>query len=105
MELAKSTYSIAKMLPGEEKYALADQIRRSSVSVPSNIAEGYGRSGAKEYARFLSMARGSAYELETQIILCVDLGYLHEEDAANALRLIKEVVSMLTTILSKLGNM
>lgn len=105
MELAKSAYSIAKMLPGEEKYALADQIRRSSVSVPSNIAEGYGRSGAKEYARFLSMARGSAYELETQIILCVDLGYLHEEDASNALRLIKEVVSMLTAILSKLGNM
>ncbi len=48
MELAKSAYLIARMLPGEEKYALVDQIRRSSVSVPSNIAEGYGRNGAKE---------------------------------------------------------
>ena len=88
----------------EENHALADQIRRSSVSIPSNIAEGYGRTSPKEYARFLSMARGSSYELETQIILCVDLGYIREADTVKAIELCKEVARILTRILQSLGN-
>ena len=104
MELAKAAYLLARMLPREENYALADQIRRSSVSIPSNIAEGYGRTGSKEYARFLSMARGSSYELETQIILCVDLGYIQEADTVKAIGLCKEVARILTRILQSLVN-
>ena len=104
MELAKAAYALARMLPKEENYALADQIRRSAVSVASNIAEGYGRTSAREYTRFLSMARGSGYELETQILLCVELGYIKDSETTKALSLGKEVSKMLTVIISKLGN-
>ena len=104
MELAKAAYALTKRLPREENYALADQIRRSAVSIPSNIAEGYGRTTTKEYARFLSIARGSGYELETQILLCVDLGYFKEEETVHTLCLGKEVSKMLTAILTKIGN-
>ena len=104
MELAKEAYLLAGKLPKQENYALADQIRRSAVSVPSNIAEGYGRTGPKEYARFLAISRGSSYELETQILLCVDLGYLEENDVVKALSLSQEVAKILTTIIQRLGN-
>ena len=104
MELAKAAYALTKLLPREEDYALSDQIRRSAVSIPSNIAEGYGRTTTKEYARFLSMARRSGYELETQLLLCIDLEYIDENEAALALRLNKEVSKMLTAIITKIGN-
>jgi four helix bundle protein len=101
MELATAAYKVAQKLPREENYALADQIRRSAVSVPSNIAEGYGRGSAKDYARFLSIARGSRYELETQLLLCVELGYVKEEEIASAIQLGYEVAKMLNVIISK----
>ena len=104
MELTKTAYLLARILPKEENYALGDQIRRSSVSIPSNIAEGYGRTSQRDYARFLSMARGSSYELETQILLCIDLGYVQEKDAAIAVGLCKEVARILTRIIQNLGN-
>ena len=104
MELAKTAYALTKQLPREENYALADQIRRSAVSVPSNIAEGYGRTSTRDYARFLSMARGSAYELETQLLLCVSFGYIQTKDISQPIELIKDVSKILTVILSKLGN-
>ena len=104
MELAKAAYLLTGKLPRQENYALADQIRRSSVSIPSNIAEGYGRSTPRDYARFLAMARGSSYELETQIILCVELGYIQQEDTISALGLCKEVEKIITRILQKLEN-
>ena len=104
MELTKTAYLLARRLPKEENYALGDQIRRSSVSIPSNIAEGYGRTSQRDYARFLSMARGSSYELETQILLCIDLGYVQEKDAAIAVGLCKEVARILTRIIQNLGN-
>ena len=104
MELTKTAYLLARILPKEENYALGDQIRRSSVSIPSNIAEGYGRTSPRDYARFLSMARGSSYELETQILLCIDLGYIQEKDAVTAVGLCKEVARILTRIIQNLGN-
>ena len=104
MELTKTAYLLARILPKEENYALGDQIRRSSVSIPSNIAEGYGRTSPRDYARFLSMARGSSYELETQILLCIDLGYIQEKDAVIAVGLCKEVARILTRIIQNLGN-
>ncbi len=59
MDLVEEVYRLLKLLPREEQYALSDQLRRAAVSVPSNIAEGYGRHAAKDYLRFLNIARGS----------------------------------------------
>ncbi len=103
MELAAEAYIVARKLPGEEIYALADQIRRSAVSIPSNIAEGYGRGSSKDYTRFLAIARGSRYELETQLFLSVDLGYVTENDIAKAIRLGQEVAKMLNVIIGKVN--
>ena len=102
MELAVAAYAIARKLPKEENFALADQIRRSAVSIPSNIAEGYGRGSPKDYARFLSMARGSRYELETQLFLCENLGYVTQDEISTAIRLGQEVAKMLNVIIGKI---
>lgn len=81
MDLASVIYSFVKMLPGEERFALADQMRRSVVSIPSNIAEGQSRGTPKEFAHFLRIAKGSTSELETQLLLCVKLGFVGQVDA------------------------
>ncbi len=75
-ELVKTVYVITKSFPMAEQFSLTSQIRRCVVSVPSNIAEGCGRQSAKETIHFLHIARGSLYELETQLILAGDLGYI-----------------------------
>ena len=79
MLLAKKVYSVQKGLPKEELFGLGDQIRRSVVSVPSNIAEGFGRGSDAEFARFLSIARGSLFEVKTQLQLASELGFLKIE--------------------------
>ena len=90
------------MLPKEENYALADQMRRAAISIPSNIAEGQQRQSAKEFVRFLYMAKGSCAELETQLLLCVRLGFLNENQITTALRLIDEVSRMISGLLANL---
>ncbi len=74
--LVKDIYRVTKQFPREEIYGLTSQMRRASVSVPSNISEGAARTSKKEFLQFLSIARGSLSELETQVILTTDLGYL-----------------------------
>ena len=74
--LCLEIYKITKTFPNEERYGLTSQIRRAAVFVPSNIAEGYGRRTTPEYIRFLYIAYGSICELETQILLSSDLGYI-----------------------------
>ena len=103
MELVKETYRLTSRLPREERYTLSDQLRRAAVSIPSNIAEGYGRSTTKDYVRFLSIARGSKYEVETQLLICVMLGYLSEEEISDATKICDEIGKMLTVILTKLS--
>ena len=76
MELAEDLYRLSAELPSEEKYGLVSQMRRSSISIASNIAEGTGRGSNKDFARFMNIALGSAFELETQILLSVRLGFL-----------------------------
>lgn len=73
MKLVTDVYLITKPLPKEELYGLTSQIRKSSVSVPSNIAEGYGRNSTNDYIRFLQIASGSLYELQTQLEICLNL--------------------------------
>ncbi|MFY0689835.1 MAG: four helix bundle protein [Cyclobacteriaceae bacterium] len=74
MALAKSIYDLTSEFPDEEKFGIISQMRRSSVSVPSNIAEGAGRNGNKEFANFLGIAMGSLFELETQVLLSKEIG-------------------------------
>jgi four helix bundle protein len=76
MQLAKEVYLLTKAFPKEELYGITSQIRRASVSIPSNIAEGAARNGDKEFIQFLYISLGSISELETQIILSKDLGFL-----------------------------
>jgi len=80
VELAKDVYIFTEKFPKKEVYSLTDQIRRAVVSVPSNIAEGKGRSSAKDFINFLSVARGSLYELATQLYIATEIGYLSEQD-------------------------
>ena len=87
-ELVREIYSITNDFPKEEAFGLISQIRRAVISIPSNIAEGYGRQYRSEYVRFLNIARGSCYEVETQLILCMDLGFLNADRAGNAMGLL-----------------
>ncbi len=98
-ELVKEVYKISSYLPERECYGLQSQIRRSAVSVPSNIAEGYRRKTTGAYIQFLNIAYGSAGELETQLLLCKDLYNLNSNFA---LQLLDEVSRMLWSMSSKL---
>lgn len=102
MDLVVETYRITKLLPKEELYALTNQIRRSAVSIPSNIAEGVGRKSNRDFCHFLKIAYGSLNELETQLILCCRLGYTEEAAILNAMQLSSEIGKMLNAMLQKL---
>ena len=102
MQIVEEIYALAKMLPKEELYALSNQIRRAAVSIPSNIAEGQARNSTKEFANFLSIARGSTAEVETQLIICVRLKYLQQTQIDQALSLCSEVGKMLNVLINKL---
>jgi len=80
MDLAESVYKFTRNFPKEELFGLTSQIRRAAVSIPSNIAEGASRAGSKEFLHFLHIARGSASELETQLLLAEKLGYVTKID-------------------------
>jgi len=99
MEAAEEVYKVVKKLPKEELYAMADQMRRAAVSIPSNIAEGQGRGSKKEFAWFLSVAQGSRAELETQLMLAVKIGYLPATDIEKALGLLEEISKLLTVLM------
>jgi four helix bundle protein len=79
MENAKKVFQVTALFPSSEKYGLVSQMNKCAVSIPSNIAEGAGRSSQKEFVQFLSIATGSAYELETQIMLAQSFEFINKE--------------------------
>lgn len=95
MDLVDEVYDLLPLLPDDERYALASQLRRASISVPSNIAEGYGRGSVKDYVRFLWMANGSLKELETQMLIGRRQNYWSKEQLRPAWDLSQETGKML----------
>ncbi len=103
-QLCLEIYKITKGFPREERYGLISQIRRAAVSIPSNIAEGYGRKTTPEYIRSLYFAYGSNCELETQISLSGDLSYIKAQEKEILQRNIGEVARMLKALIKSLEN-
>ncbi|MBR6894337.1 MAG: four helix bundle protein [Bacteroidaceae bacterium] len=102
MDLTVEIYSLVNKFPREENYALYDQMRRSVVSIPSNIAEGQGRNSAKEFVNFLSIARGSLWELETQIEISERLHYINSGQKNKVYEQTEEIGKMLNALATSL---
>jgi len=103
-QLCLGIYKITAAFPKEERYGLTSQVRRSAVSIPSNIAEGYGRKTTPDYVRSLYIAYGSVCELETQISLSGDLNYIAAETLKGLRKNISEVERMLKALIKALEN-
>ncbi|RJE70411.1 MULTISPECIES: four helix bundle protein [Reichenbachiella] len=91
MDLVEEVYSAVKKFPDDEKFGLTSQMKRCSTSIPSNIAEGAGRNTGKDFNRFLDMAVGSLFELETQTLLSARLGFMPNENQEVILKQISEI--------------
>jgi len=102
IDLVKAVYSATNDFPEEEKFGLTSQIRRSAVSIPSNIAEGSGRDSDKEFNHFLNIARGSTFELETQLIISGEIGILNSDELNQLSEKIDEIQRMITNLQKKL---
>lgn len=102
MTLVTEIYKITSSFPKEEIYGITSQIRRSSVSVPSNITEGYGRNSTGDYKRFLHISLGSLYELQTQIEICFRLKYLNNESFSILKVQTNELERMMNSLISKI---
>jgi four helix bundle protein len=100
--LTLEVYKATKSFPKDETYGLVSQLRRASASVPANIAEGYGRKGDAELGRFLSIAAGSACEVEYHLLLAKDLGYLSASEHSKLNDQVCEIKRMLGSFISKL---
>jgi four helix bundle protein len=104
IQLAKLVYGLTRNFPAEEKFGIVAQMRRAAVSVPSNIAEGQARHTTGEFIQFISHAEGSVAELDTQLIICVELTYTRAEDADAVFELISELRRMLNALRRKLAT-
>ena len=102
MELVEQVYKISNKLPKEEKFGLISQIRRCSISIPSNIAEGAGRNSNKEFIHFLSIANGSLSELKTQLILISRLKFISQDKINELLSLSDEIQRMIYSLQNSL---
>lgn len=103
-ELVKDIYILTEKFPNDEKFGLTSQIKRAAVSIASNIAEGSGRGSDKECVRFLDMANGSAFELETQLYLAFDLSFIDEDLLNKILEQVTEVQKLIYGFKTRLLN-
>jgi len=102
MDLVACIYQVTRFLPPDERFGLTQQLRRAAVSIPSNIAEGYGRRTRADYVRFLDIARGTANEVQTQLLLAERLGFLKQGQNIEALELTMEVQRILKGLVDSL---
>ena len=104
-QIVISTYKLIKDFPQEELYALTSQIKRASVSIPSNIAEGYGRNTEKSFGHFIDISRGSLYELETQLLIAKELEFIQDLDMFNhVISLINEESKMINAFYNSISK-
>jgi four helix bundle protein len=104
IKLAVEIYRLSQNFPVEERYGLTSQMRRSAISVPSNVAEGAGRRTDKEFAHFLRIGHGSICELETQLYVAYELGYVKDDVFSSVTTELTEVQKMLFSLISKFEN-
>lgn len=104
MNFVLAIYKATKLFPNDEVFGLTSQMRRAAVSIPSNIAEGFGRLHLREREDFLSISLGSACELETQLILSKDLGYISLDEVEQLMIDIQSIIKMLTGLIKSLGK-
>lgn len=104
MILVSAVYKLTRTFPDTERFGLTSQIQRAAVSIPSNIAEGQGRLATKEFRQFLGVARGSLKELETQLLISIDLGYTSEDQTSACLDLADQVGRMLNALIKALDR-
>ena len=104
IDLVVNLYKESELLPKEENYGLTSQIRRSIVSVPSNIAEGYGRNSTNDYLRILHIASGSLYEFQTQLTICNRLNYMSDKVYKSLYSLSFELEKMLSSLITKIKS-
>jgi four helix bundle protein len=104
ISLAKAIYQLTTKFPGEEKFGLVAQMRRAAISVPSNIAEGQARHTTGEFIQFISHAEGSTAELETQLILSVELGFAEAKSTKSVFILLDDIRRMLNGLRRKLSG-
>jgi four helix bundle protein len=104
IELAKHIYALTRRFPNEERFRLTSQMRRAAISIPSNVAEGQARRTTPEFIQFVSHAEGSAAELDTQIILAVELSFCRKTDVLSIYELNDEIRRMLNALRRKLGE-
>lgn len=104
MSLAIDLYNITKHFPDAERYSLTSQIRRSAVSVPSNIAEGSGRSSSKDFENFLNYSTGSSFELETQLIIALKLGFISDSEFSKSSERLQSIQKKIYSFKQSLRN-
>lgn len=104
MDLVTEVYRLTQKFPDAERFGLVSQLRRASVSVPSNIAEGYGRGSTADYIRFLRGSRGSLYEIDTQLLIAARLNYIAQSDYEGILERINECGRMLAALIRTLNE-
>ncbi len=104
MQLSLEIYAVTKGFPAEERFGLTNQLRRAAVSVPSNIAEGYGRGSQADYLRFLRTARGSLAEIDTQMLIAEGLHFVDHERYQQVLALVNECGRILAGLIRRLES-
>ncbi len=104
MQLVTDVYRASRPFPKEELYGLTAQLRRAAVSIPSNLAEGYARRSRAEYSRFVQIALGSLYELQTQLEIAANLGYLERSRFDDLYEKSREIERMLSSLHQKLAK-
>jgi four helix bundle protein len=102
IEAVKDTYELTEKFPRQETYGLVSQMRRTAISIPSNVAEGFKRCHNKEYRQFLHMSLGSCAELETQVTIAKELKYVQEDEESILLDKLDHIGRMITNLLKKL---